>query len=209
MILPALTNDGNKELRVNVMLDPCLMSSYISEDAAKELELHGQALSLTNAGTGGTEIRTCSQRMEVTVANLEGMFSSPVQAHVLDNIAGDTPAIPWSELKEKWPHLHHVPFESVSKRRQIDIMIGSNHPVFHHALKEACGDQPNDPVIRLTNLGWVWFGPTLVEEFRYNSHLHFTHTYQSSQVNKPPPLMTFCMRFGNLNPWELRMRSSN
>ena len=186
MILPALISNGNKELRVNVMLDPCSTSSYVSEDAAEELELHGQELNLTIAGTGGTEVKTRSRRVELTVTNLDGKFSSPLQAHVLDNIAGDTPAIRWSELKDKWPHLRQVPFENVSRRRQIDIMIGSDHPVFHHVLKEACGDQPNGPVARLTNLGWVCFGPTLVEEFRRNTHSHFTRTYRSSQVNKPP-----------------------
>ena len=187
MILPALISNGDKQLTVNVMLDPCSTSSYISDDAAEELELKGQELDLTIAGTGGTEVKTHSRRVELTVANLDSTFSSPLQAHVLNDIAGDTPAIHWSELKQKWPHLCHVPFESVSKRRQIDIMIGSDHPVFHHVLKEACGDQPNDPVARLTNLGWVCFGPTLVEEFRLNTHSHFTRTYRSSQVNKSPP----------------------
>ena len=47
MILPALISNGNKELRVNVMLDPCSTSSYVSEDAAEKLELHGQELNLT------------------------------------------------------------------------------------------------------------------------------------------------------------------
>lgn len=56
--------------------------------------------------------------------------------------------------------------------------------VFHHMLKEACGEQLNDQV---ANLGWVCFGPILVEEFRHNTHSHFTPTYCSSQVNKPPP----------------------
>ena len=121
------------------------------------------------------------------MTNLDGTFSSPLQAHVLDNIAGDTPAIRWSELKDKWPHLRQVPFKSVSRWRQIDIVIGSDHPVFHHVLKKACGDQPNDPIARLTNLGWVCFGPTLVEEFRRNTHSHFMCMYRSSQVNKPPP----------------------
>ena len=169
------------------MLDPCSTSSYISEDAAEELELQGQELNLTIAGTGGTEVKTQSRRVKLTVTNLDGKFSSPLQAHVLCSIAGDTPAIRWSELKDKWPHLHQVPFKSVSKRRQIDVMIGSDHPVFHHVLKEACGDQPNDSIARLTNLGWVCFGPTLVEEFRRNNHSHFTRTYRSSQVNKLPP----------------------
>jgi len=39
MILPALITNGDKELTVNVMLDPCSTSSYISEDAAEELGL--------------------------------------------------------------------------------------------------------------------------------------------------------------------------
>jgi len=62
MILPAMVSNGNKELRVNVMLDPCSTSSYISEDAAEELELQGQELNLTIAGTGGTEVKTRSRR---------------------------------------------------------------------------------------------------------------------------------------------------
>ena len=183
------------------MLDPCSTSSYISEEAAEQLELHGQGLNLTIAGTGGVEVKTRSRRVELTVTNLDGTFLSLLQAHVLDNIAGGTPAIRCSELKDKWPHLRQVPFESVSRRRQIDIMIGSDHPVFHHVLKEACGDQPNDPIARLTNLGWVCFGPTLVEEFRHNTHStsHARTAVATSTSHRH--LMKFCEHFGNSNPW--------
>ena len=125
-----------------ILPDPCSTSSFIPEDAAEELQSQGQELNLTIAGTGGTEVKTRSRRVELTVTNLDGKSSSPLQAHVIDNIAGDTPAIRWSELKDKWPHLRKVPFDSVSRRCQIDVMIGSDHPVFHHVLKEACGDQP-------------------------------------------------------------------
>ena len=74
MILPALISNGKKELKVNVMLDPCSTSSYISEEATEELELQGQALDLTIAGTGGTEIRTRSRRVEVLVRNVNATF---------------------------------------------------------------------------------------------------------------------------------------
>ena len=186
MILPALITNGKKHLKVNVMLDPCSTSSYISDDAAEELELQGEAINLTIAGTAGTEITTRSRRVDLSVLNLDGSFSGYLQAHVLNNITGDTPAIPWSEVKERWPHLRSVSFPSVSRRRQIDVMIGSDHPVFHHVLQEICGSQPNDPVARLTNLGWVCFGPTLVEEFRRDSRSHFTRTYRSSPIYKQP-----------------------
>ena len=66
--------------------------------------------------------------MELTVTNLDDRFSSLLLAYVLDNIAGDNPAIPWTELNKKWPHLCHVPFGNVSRRRQADVMIGSDHP---------------------------------------------------------------------------------
>ena len=42
MISPALISNGNKELSVNVMLDPCSTSSYISEEATEEIELLGR-----------------------------------------------------------------------------------------------------------------------------------------------------------------------
>ena len=152
MVLPAFVSDGRRKLKVNVMLDPCSTSSYISEHAAGELELHGQSLHLTIAGTGGTEIQKHSRRVELSVTSLDGSFSAPLQAHVLDNIASDTPAFQWSELKEKWPHLCQIPFDNVAKCRYIDVMIGSDHPLFHLGLNEVHGGLPNDPIARLTNL---------------------------------------------------------
>lgn len=100
-------------------------------------------------------------------------------------------------------------FENVSGERQVDVMIGSNHKVFHHVLKEAYGNQPNDAVGRLTNLGRVSFGPTLVEEFRKNSRSHFTHTYRSSQVIKPLPPDDILCAIWNSNPRGSETPSSN
>jgi hypothetical protein len=57
MVIPALVSNGNRELKVNVMLDPCPISSYLSEEAAEELGLHGQNVNLTIVGTGGIEIQ--------------------------------------------------------------------------------------------------------------------------------------------------------
>ncbi len=70
MVIPALIGSGNRELNVNAMLDPCSTSSYISEEAAAELQLNGQAISLTIAGTGGMEIHKRSRRVELKVTSL-------------------------------------------------------------------------------------------------------------------------------------------
>ncbi len=198
MVIPALIGNGRREIKVNVMLDPCSTSSYVSEDAAHELGLHGQTLNLTIAGTGGIEIQKRSRRVELNVTSLDRSFTAPVQAHVLDNIAGDTPAIQWCELRKKWPHLQDVPFDPVSKRQQIDVMLGSDHPIFHHVLNEIHGSLPNDPIARLTNLGWVCFGPTLVDEFRRESRSHFTRTYRTQQVDRQPPPEDILRKFWDL-----------
>jgi hypothetical protein len=198
MILPALISNGSKDLKVNVMLDPCSTSSYITEAAASELELKGQPLNLTITGMGGTEIQKASRRFDLSVTNLDSIFKAPLQAHVLDDIASDTPAIQWSRLKERWPHLCDVPFANVSRRRRVDVMIGSDHPIFHMVLKEVPGAKPNDPIGRLTNLGWVCFGPTLIENFRRDSRSYFSRTYRSQVVDQRRPSDDAIRKF-----WEL------
>ena len=127
-------------------------------------------------------MRKVSRRVRLTVSNVEESFSAAVEANVLDDITGTTPAIPWSELKEKWPHLQQIPFEKVANRRQIDLLIGSDHPLFHHVLQEKRILQVNDPIARRTNLGWVCFGPTSTNGVRNGSRIHVTRTYKSDQA---------------------------
>ena len=101
-----------------------------------------------------------SRRVNLNISNVKGNFSATVEANVLDDITGTTPAIEWSDIEENWPHLQKVPFERVANRRHIDLLIGSDHPLFHHVLQEIHGPQADDPIARRTNLGWVCFGPT-------------------------------------------------
>ena len=109
------------------MLDSCLKGSFNSKEAAEELQLHGQALNLTIARTGRPEIRTRSGRVERIVTNLKHKFLSPLQAHVVDNIAGDTLAIHCLELNEKGPTfaICHLIMKQEGKRL-ISWLVGSS-----------------------------------------------------------------------------------
>jgi glycerol-3-phosphate cytidylyltransferase-like family protein len=182
MVLPGFISNPNqkKKVNVNIMLDPCSTGSYISEHAAEELKLQGRTQHLTVTGTGGTEVQKMSRRVNLNVSNVKGNFSATVEANVLDDITGTTPAIEWSDLKENWPHLQKVPLERVANRRQIDLLIGIDHPLFHHVLQEIHGPQADDPIARRTNLGWVCFGPTSTTGIHNNSRIHVTRTYRSS-----------------------------
>ena len=68
------------------------------------------------------------------------------------------------------------------KRQQIDVLIGRDHPLFHRVLHEICGHQQADSVARLTNLGWVCFGPTVVEDYRRKTMSYFTRMYRTSHI---------------------------
>ena len=109
-------------------------------------------------------------------------------------------------MKEKWPHLKAIPFEDVSRRRQIDVLIGSDHPVFHRIHREIHGSNVNDPVARLTNLGWVCFGPTSPPSSGH-SRIHSTRTYRTStpfQEHKNQTTNDLLRRF-----WELDVLGMN
>ena len=183
MVLPAVIGNGPKKLKVNIMLDPCSTGSYITESAAEELQLNGERQDLTISGTGGTEIKKQSRRVHCSVSSIDGLFSAPVEANVLDNITGNTPAIEWSTLKNDWPHLTSIAFDQVSNRKQVDMLIGSDHPIFHKVLRKVNGKHPKDPVARQTPLGWVCFGPTSKNSLSINTHAHMTRTYRTGQVN--------------------------
>ena len=183
MVLPAVIGNGPKKLKVNIMLDPCSTGSYIIESAAEELQLKGERQNLTISGTGGTEIKKQSRRVHCSVSSIDGLFSAPVEANVLDNITGNTPATEWRTLKNDWPHLTSIAFDQVSNRKQVDMLIGSDHPIFDKVLREVIGKHPKDPVSRQTPLGWVCFGPTSNNPLSINTHAHMTRTYSTSQVN--------------------------
>ena len=87
----------------------------MSEVAAEAINLRGQPQTLRIAGTGGAEVTKRSSRVELAVGNIETDFSAKLEANVLRNITSDTPAVQWSELKKKWPHLSSIPFQRVAK----------------------------------------------------------------------------------------------
>ena len=80
MVLPAILSNGARKLRVNIMLDPCSRGSYVSESAAEELKLVGQRQNLTIAGTGGTEVKKRSTRVQCQVSSIHGLFSAKAEA---------------------------------------------------------------------------------------------------------------------------------
>ena len=86
MILPAFIENGFRQLKVNIMLDPCSTGTYITQGAAEELHLQGDVQNLTISGTAWTEVKMDSRRAKFTVTSTNQHFSSTVEASVLEPV---------------------------------------------------------------------------------------------------------------------------
>jgi hypothetical protein len=71
-VLPAVIKNDKKELKVNVMLDPCSTGSYVTEAAAEKLQLNGEMHDLTISGTGGSQVKKQSKQVNLVVTSLRG-----------------------------------------------------------------------------------------------------------------------------------------
>ena len=74
MVVPALIQNehSHKKLKFDVMLDSC--STYVTERAAHELDLHGPAQNLIISGTGGVEMKIRSRQVTLSVSSLDNCF---------------------------------------------------------------------------------------------------------------------------------------
>ena len=98
MVLPAVARKGGRQLKVNVMLDPCSMGFYVAEALAEELQLKGNFQELTIAGAGGSVVKKQSKQVSVIIESTNNKFSESVDTNVLEDIAGDTPAFNWADI---------------------------------------------------------------------------------------------------------------
>lgn len=92
---------------------------------------------LTISKSAGTRVKKLHRRVELSVTNMYGSFCVKLERNVLDNIANDTPATHWSEIKNTWRNLKYIALENVSSGQLADGLIGSHHSVFHPILQEA------------------------------------------------------------------------
>ena len=107
----------------------------------------------------GTEIKRRSRRVRCSVTYINSDFSSLVEPNVLANIPGNTTAIEWYNLKKYWKHLSSIRFEIITKRKNIDLLTGSDNPLFDKVLRVITGRNRQDQITRKTPFDLVCFAP--------------------------------------------------
>ena len=161
--IPIILKKGNRKVKVNALLDDGSTKSYINNDVANELNLHGRSEVIT-VGTLGANSRTFQTR-EVTfdIESVDGATTYEINAFTNNNVTGNLIATEWKYVAKDWEHLKNLDFSEVSSKKKVDLLIGSDYPDLHISLKEIRG-HPGEPIARLTPLGWTCVGRTKLKE---------------------------------------------
>ena len=80
----------------------------------------------------------------------------------------------WNKYAEKWDHLKNIQFPTTAPRPYVDILIGLDYADLHYSVKDVRG-MPNDPIARLTPLGWTCIG--FPQDNQLLQQMNFNRTY--------------------------------
>eukprot|EP00795_Rhopilema_esculentum_P017422 gene17422-9025_t len=149
--------NGNKKIVVNALLDDGSTKTYLNSDVATELDLKGERQNVTVSMLNGVADSLETMPVEFQLESLDGKLKTQIQALTVNRVTGNLRAVNWIKMANNWKHLKDIKFPSVGPKPTIDILIGVDHADLHCAQREVKG-KANEPVARLTPLGWTCVG---------------------------------------------------
>ena len=156
--VPVIVRNGDKQLKINALLDDGSTKTYINEDVAAELGLQGTANDITVSVLNGKSDTFRSMTVQFSLHSLNGQVNMSVEANTTRNVTGKLQVIDWNEKARKFEHLKGIQFPYQQHRAKVDMLIGIDYAQLHFSLHEVCGE-PGQPIARLTPLGWTCVGP--------------------------------------------------
>ena len=156
--IPAILGNPEKGLKVeaNVMMDPGATSSFLSVNLAKKLKLEGKLRSTTIVGFGGKKFEGRIAFAMVQIAPIfkeDVKFWTPVQ--IITDPAASYQPHNWRLDKHKYDHLANLPI-SAPVPGPVEMMLGMDAPhLIMSVEKDRGGKSAQQPIARLTKLGWV------------------------------------------------------
>ncbi|XP_065190905.1 uncharacterized protein LOC135821835 [Sycon ciliatum] len=166
--LPVVLRNGDRNLRVNALLDDGSTQSYVNTEVADQLNLQGPMKRVSISTLNGAVESFESMPVDLLVESVDGKFISPFSAITTSHVTGTLKPYDWTVESSQYHHLLDIPFEQPATR-QIDMLIGLDHAELHYSLEEVRGDQ-GEPVARRTALGWTCVGPVSGSSDHHRTH---------------------------------------
>jgi len=103
--VPVAVKSGNKQLRINALLDDGSTTTYINTDIALELGLNGTRQYSTVNTINGRNKTFCTMSVNFEIVSENGAVKIPVEAKTINNITGNLQTTDWSKHAKQWKHL--------------------------------------------------------------------------------------------------------
>ncbi|XP_065941558.1 uncharacterized protein [Magallana gigas] len=194
--IPVIVRNGSKTMRVNALLDDASTRTYINADVAAELGLHGKLQRITVGVLNDKTESFETMPVEFQIESDDGRTKTKVEALTADKVTGDMCVINWRKYQHKWDHLRGLEFPGVGKHSMVDILIGMDQSELHYAYQEIRG-RPDEPVARLTPLGWTCVGK-IPGSNEICVQTHFNRTYFIQNQKSDNELVKILCKF-----WEM------
>ena len=174
--VPVILKNGKRKVSVNCLLDEGSDTTYINEDVVNELGLTAAKERIEVKVANDQTIKFMSNTFTIGLESTDGRVDTEIVAKTSEKICGGKKAVNWLTIKQKWKHLKAIPFLTLAKGNQIDVLLGADHDELTYLMKEIVSSK-NEPVARLCPLGWTAVGKT---EQRNKAGLYrttFSHTF--------------------------------
>ncbi|CAB4034781.1 Hypothetical predicted protein, partial [Paramuricea clavata] len=179
--VPVILINGNRKMTVNTLLDDANTKTYINADVAAELGLHGN-LQRTNVNVLNGQIETfLTMPVEFKLESLDGKVNTTMEAYTTEKVTGDMKVVNWNQYATKWSHLKDIEFPVIASKPFVDILIGLDYADLHYSVKDVRG-QVNEPIARLTPLGWTCIG--VPQDDQLCQLTNFNRTYFTRKDHK-------------------------
>lgn len=153
-----LVGKNGKHILATAFIDSGSNTSYVREDVAMALgcDIREGDLSINTLVGRHEDLR--SGITELSVESRDGAYSRKIRAKTLPEFCQKLQIVNWNYHKKSWNHLRSIKFHKVPGSPRIDILLGSDYPEFDSSLEEMRGEL-DEPIARLTPLGWTCVGP--------------------------------------------------
>jgi hypothetical protein len=179
--VPVVLINGNRRMTMNALLDDASTKTYINADVAAELGLQGN-LQRTNVNVLNGQIETfLTMPVEFKLESLDGKVNTTMKAYTTEKVTGDMKVVNWNQYATKWSHLKDIEFPVIASKPFVDILIGLDYADLHYSVKDVRG-QVNEPIARLTPLGWTCIG--IPQDDQLCQLTNFNRTYFTRKDHK-------------------------
>ena len=169
--------NGDRKVKVTALLDDGSSFTLLNQQVADQLGLQGQVADMEVGVLGGKRAQILGEMVEMEIKGIGMQEGYSLQALTTNQVTGELKPFDWTPMKRQWEHLQDISFPKAIGRAHVDLLIGSNAPVLHTSLQERVG-QIDEPVARLTPLGWTCIGPVKHSESSREMCSYFVSTSQ-------------------------------